>query len=398
MSMAACRRLPAAAAAAAALLCVSLAGAARPDPDSLSLPLTLNTWSGDFRGATSTAFAVLARSPTGDEEGPARLDALVEGLSYCEAHQCGGSVGFGGHPDSSGEPTLDALIFDGVTHDVGAVGGLRRVKNAIVVARGVLEHTNHSLLVGDAATRFAVDFLGFPEEPLGTPESDAMHAEWQANACQPNFYRNFPNCTTSCPPYALDDADGYGQGQPRRQRRPVAPRFSPHVHERNHDTIGMVVIDAQGDLACGVTTNGLGNKVPGRVGDSPLPGAGCYVDNDVGGCACTGDGDVMLRFSPSSHAVQYMLHGASPQAAAEKAIRKIARYYPGFVGGMVCADKAGNYGAAGWNWVLSFSVQNPRMEDVESHDVPPLNGLHTRPLSPVAAAIAQEHEALSRAS
>lgn len=382
MSMAACRRLPVAAAAAAALLCVSLAGAAGP--------LVLNTWSGDFRGATSTAFAVLARSPTGDEDGPARLDALVEGLSYCEAHQCGGSVGFGGHPDSNGEPTLDALIFDGVTHDVGAVGGLRRVKNAIAVARGVLEHTNHSLLVGDAATRFGVDFLGFVEEPLGTPESDAMHAEWQANACQPNYYR-FPNSTTSCPPYSLDDADGYRQ-------RPTAPRFSPHVHETNHDTIGMVVIDAQGDLACGVTTNGLGNKVPGRVGDSPLPGAGCYVDNDVGGCACTGDGDVMLRFSPSSHAVQYMLHGASPQAAAEKAIRKIASYYPGFVGGMVCADKQGNYGAAGWNWVLSYSVRNPGMEDVESHDVPPLKGLHTPPLAPLAAALAQEHEPLSRTS
>jgi isoaspartyl peptidase/L-asparaginase-like protein (Ntn-hydrolase superfamily) len=164
-----------------------------------------------------------------------------------------------------------------------------------------------------------------------------------------------------------------GRRQRRRDRR-RSGRFSEHVDEANHDTIGMIVLDAQGDLACGVTTNGLGNKVPGRVGDSPLPGAGCYVDNFVGGAACTGDGDVMLRFSPAAAAVEHMRQGASPQDACAKSIRKIAFYYPGFRGAMICVNKVGEYGAAAYNFdSFGFSVQNPSMDDVQEVDVQPLS-------------------------
>lgn len=92
--------------------------------------------------------------------------------------------------------------------------------------------------------------------------------------------------------------------------------------------IGMIVVDSHGDMACSTSTNGLGHKIAGRVGDSPLAGAGCYVDNDVGGAACTGDGDTMLRFSPSAMAVEYMRHGATPQEACEQSIKKIASKYP----------------------------------------------------------------------
>ncbi|GAB5034070.1 n-(beta-n-acetylglucosaminyl)-l-asparaginase [Nannochloropsis oceanica] len=345
------------------------------------LPLVLNTWSGDFTGATHTAFDVLSQpGPAGD-----RLNALEKGLNYCELHQCGGSVGFGGHPDASGEVTLDAMIMDAVTHDVGGVGGLRRVKRAISVARGVLEHTNHSIVVGDAATRFAVEFLGMEEETLSTPESEKAFEVWEEGGCQPNYYRGFVNCTTACPPYQLSDNDkeekmkkpgtGISSSSSGRSSIKRQARFSPHVHEGNHDTIGMVVIDAQGDLACGVTTNGLGNKVPGRVGDSPLPGSGCYVENDVGGCACTGDGDVMLRFAPSAHAVMFMEGGASPTEAAERMIRKVAAFYPGYRGGMVCVNKRGEYGAAGYNFGLSFSVKGAGMQEVETFDVTPLGGV-----------------------
>ena len=292
-------------------------------------------------------------------------------------------MGFGGHPDASGEVTLDAMIMDAVTHDVGGVGGLRRVKRAISVARGVLEHTNHSILVGDAATRFAVDFLGMEEESLSTPESQKAFEGWEEGGCQPNYYRGFVNCTTACPPYALPDQEEEEEEMRKKLRSTGSSssssssrqvRFSPHVHEGNHDTIGMVVLDAQGDLACGVTTNGLGNKVPGRVGDSPLPGSGCYVENKVGGCACTGDGDVMLRFAPSAYAVMFMGGGASPTEAAEKVIRKIAGFYPDFRGGMVCVNVGGKYGAAGWNFGLSYSVRGAGMQEVETFDVTPLGG------------------------
>jgi isoaspartyl peptidase/L-asparaginase-like protein (Ntn-hydrolase superfamily) len=355
-----------------------LVGALFPAPSFSSraavLPLVLNTWSGDFTGATRTAFDVLSQPGAAGD----RLDALEQGLNFCELHQCGGSVGFGGHPDASGEVTLDAMIMDAVTHDVGGVGGLRRVKRAISVARGVLEHTNHSILVGDAATRFAVDFLGMEEESLSTPESEKAFEGWEEGGCQPNYYRGFVNCTTACPPYTLpdDDEEKYATKKLRlgSSRRRQVPRFSPHVHEGNHDTIGMVVLDARGDLACGVTTNGLGNKVPGRVGDSPLPGSGCYVENDVGGCACTGDGDVMLRFAPSAHAVMFMRGGASPTEAAENMIRKIADFYPGFRGGMVCMNRMGEYGAAGYNFGLSYSVRGAGMQEVETFDVTPLGG------------------------
>ncbi|EWM29658.1 n -(beta-n-acetylglucosaminyl)-l-asparaginase [Nannochloropsis gaditana] len=348
-----------------------------------ALPLVLNTWSEDFTGATRTAFDVISQA-TGRG---GRLDALEQGLNFCELHQCGGSVGFGGHSDASGEVTLDAMVMDGVTHDVGGVGGLRRVKRAVSVARGVLEHTNHSLLVGEAATRFAVDFLGFEEESLSTPESVEEQAAWVAGGCQPNYYRAFDHCTSSCPPYVLQ-APGTresGTGQQmgrwgRVGREEHRPRYSPYVEEgsrqqqqpSNHDTIGMVVVDREGELACGVTTNGLGHKVPGRVGDSPVPGAGCYVERGVGGCACTGDGDVMMRFSPSARAVMGMEAGMAPQEAAEAVVGSIARYYPDFRGGIVCADAGGGVGAAAWKLPLSFSTQSPETEGVQVYSVTPL--------------------------
>lgn len=294
---------------------------------------------------------------------------------YQLSQACGSppSVGYGGHPDAAGEPTLDALLFDGPTHDVGAVGGLRRIKKAITVARGVLEHTNHSLLVGDAATAFAVDFLGLQEESLRTPESDAAHADWHAGGCQPNYYRDFEGSDTHCPPYPVPTSTSLQEPpKPSSSLRHHHARYAAHVDEGNHDTIGMVVVDANHGLACGTSTNGLSNKVPGRTGDSPIPGAGCYVDNAVGAAAATGDGDVMMRFVPTYAAVAHMAAGMDPQQACEEALRPIAVHYPHFTGGLVCVNKAGEYGAAGINWVLSFSIQSPQTVGVETHDVPPM--------------------------
>lgn len=334
-----------------------------------ALPLVLHTW--PWTGAAAAAWEELSKGAAGS-----RLTALERAGNYCELSQtCGNppSVGYGGHPDASGEPTLDALMFDGPTHDVGAVGGLRRIKQAITVARGVLEHTNHSLLVGDAATAFARDFLGLPEESLRTADSDAAHAEWLAHNCQPNYYRRFEGSDSQCPPYPVPSGGArLSSSALRRPRHNEEAGYAAHVDEGNHDTIGVVVIDANGDIACGTSTNGLANKVPGRTGDSPIPGAGCYVDNEVGAAAATGDGDVMMRFSPTFAAVSLMRHGLSPQEACETALRPIAEYYPSFTGGLVCANKQGEYGAAGINWVLSFSVQTPRTDGVETHDVPPI--------------------------
>ncbi|KAJ7409708.1 N(4)-(beta-N-acetylglucosaminyl)-L-asparaginase- like protein [Willisornis vidua] len=193
------------------------------------------------------------------ESGGSELDAVEKGCGQCEIDQCDGSVGYGGSPDESGETTLDAMIMDGNTMEVGAVADLRRVKNAIGVARKVIEYTKHTLLVGES---------------------------------------------------------------------------------------GMVVIGASGTVASGTSTNGAVHKIPGRVGDSPIAGAGSYADSTAGGAAATGDGDIMMRFLPSYQAVEYMRMGTDPTVACQKVISRIQKYAPKFFGAIICANTTGSYGAA----------------------------------------------------
>lgn len=166
------------------------------------------------------------------------------------------------------------------------------------------------MLAGEGATAFA-KMLGLEEESLDTDASRRVHQSWLQRSCQPNYYRKFDGAGEGCPPYPppptadkemrsggpgmqqllyVDESEAAGG---RREARSDPARLE--ISEDNHDTIGMVVVDERGDLACGTTTNGAANKISGRVGDSPIAGAGCYVDNDVGGAAATGDGDVMMR-------------------------------------------------------------------------------------------------------
>ncbi|CAM9949296.1 unnamed protein product [Scytosiphon promiscuus] len=314
----------------------------------------------------------------------------------CEDIRCGGSVGYGGRPDTSDEVTLDSMVMFGPSHNVGSVGFLRRIKNAATVARAVMEHTEHTMLAGEGATAFA-KMLGMREEDLGTDDSHEAYRSWTENSCQPNYYRNFEGAGDRCPPYdpppKLTSSDGRtstgdpaGAGRSPQDREhvatsigyPVARKtavsgpdgqgaWSPVsqdparqlISEDNHDTIGIVVVDEAGDLACGTTTNGADHKINGRVGDSPVAGAGCYVDNDVGGAAATGDGDVMMRFLPSFRAVESMRAGASPQSACAEALCRIARFYPTFGGALVCANKAGEHGAARHGLAFAYSFQSP---------------------------------------
>lgn len=147
------------------------------------------------------------------------------------------------------------------------------------------------MLVGDGATAFA-KMMGMDEQDLSTGASRHSHESWVADACQPNYFRHFAGVDSGCPPYSSPTViQSQGGGAVQRSSDPARSLIS----EDNHDTIGMVVVDQYADLACGTTTNGAANKVAGRVGDSPVAGAGCYVDNDVGGAAATGDGDIMMR-------------------------------------------------------------------------------------------------------
>ncbi|KAM9192961.1 N(4)-(beta-N-acetylglucosaminyl)-L-asparaginase [Mergus octosetaceus] len=290
-----------------------------------ALPVVINTWA--FRKATETAWRVL-------QFGGSELDAVEKGCGQCEIDQCDGSVGYGGSPDESGETTLDAMIMDGNTMEVGAVADLRRVKNAIGVARKVIEHTKHTLLVGESASLFAVR-MGFPYEDLTTPKSLSMYSKWLNQSCQPNYWKNVvPDSSKSCGPY-------------KRLEKVICEKWTisqRNVH--NHDTIGMVVIGENGTVASGTSTNGGVHKIPGRVGDSPIAGAGSYADSTAGGAAATGDGDIMMRFLPSYQAVEYMRMGMDPTVACQKVISRIQKYVPEFFGAVICANTTGSYGAA----------------------------------------------------
>ncbi|XP_053400827.1 N(4)-(Beta-N-acetylglucosaminyl)-L-asparaginase-like [Mercenaria mercenaria] len=296
-----------------------------------TLPLVLTTW--PYQDAVRAGWMTLTGS------GNSAVDAVEATGHSCEMSACRHTVGFGGSPDESGETTLDAMIMDGTTHNVGAVGGLRRIKQAISVARKVLDNTDHTLLVGDAATQFAVE-MGFMEENLTTSYSEQLWEVWKNGSCQPNFRENvFPDPSKSCGPY-----------HPIKSSDTSRDETPGMIGENNHDTIGIIAIDAHGTVASGASTNGLTYKIPGRVGDTPVAGAGSYADTDIGAAACTGNGDIMMRFLPSYHAVTLMGTGMSPTDAAMAAINAIRRKYPTFSGAVVAANKQGEYGAACHVW------------------------------------------------
>ncbi|XP_051025574.1 N(4)-(beta-N-acetylglucosaminyl)-L-asparaginase [Acomys russatus] len=289
------------------------------------LPLVINTW--PFKNATRAAWQTLV-------SGGSALDAVENGCTMCEKEQCDGTVGFGGSPNELGETTLDAMIMDGTAMDAGAVGGLVRIKNAIGVARRVMEHTTHTLLVGESATNFA-ESMGFTNEDLSTGISKALHTDWLTQNCQPNYWREvIPDPSKYCGPYK---PAGF------LEKRNISYK---EAGVRGHDTIGMVVIHRMGHTAAGTSTNGINFKIPGRVGDSPIPGAGAYADDTAGAAAATGDGDILLRFLPSYQAVEYMRGGDDPAMACQKVISRIQKYFPKFFGAVICANVRGDYGAA----------------------------------------------------
>jgi len=311
------------------LLIMDLTNGGKPD----TLPVVINTW--PFTNATRQAFATM-------NAGGTALDGVEAGANWMELNpwESSYSVGWGGSPNEDNETTLDAMVMWAPTMEVGAVGCLKRVKKAISVARKVMEMTEHTLLVGDDATRFAIE-AGFQTEDLHSNFSNTAWEEWVKNNHQPNYWKGnhtYPD----------------GSQNPNATEQP-----------RGHDTIGLITIDKNGDISCGASTNGLGFKIPGRVGDSPIMGAGAYCENGIGGAACTGNGDVMMRFLPSHRAVMSMAKGSNPMKAAEDAIRQIVQYYPTFQGAIITVNAKGDFGAAYANLPNGFpySVYDGSMSD-----------------------------------
>uniref|UniRef100_A0A672N668 Aspartylglucosaminidase n=1 Tax=Sinocyclocheilus grahami TaxID=75366 RepID=A0A672N668_SINGR len=214
------------------------------------------------------------------------LDAVERGCAQCELEQSDGSMGFGGSPDERGETTLDAMIMNqwvGIlyTMDVGAVADLRRVKNAVGVARAVMEYTEHTFIVGKSSTIFAQN-MGFMSEDLSTNQSIAIFSQWLQQNCQPNYRKVNPS--ESCGPYKP-------KAKPWRKNLVTVDSYLLTFFK-------IIIIGKNGQVAAATSTNGATHKIPGRVGDSPVAGAWAYADSTAVGAAATGDGDIMMRFLP----------------------------------------------------------------------------------------------------
>lgn len=314
-------------------------------------PIVVNTW--PFTAATNAGYLALTASSDVDP-----VDAVVAGCSRAEEMQCDHTVGWGGSPDSNGESTLDAFVMSGIDQDTGAVANLRNIRDAIQVARDVLRLTKHSLLAGSLATDFAVH-QGYKYEDLTSDYSRKLHLGWLQKGCTPNFWINSSDvvCSRAAPTSHATN--------PRRL-----------VDEKNHDTIGQIALQADGRMAVGLSSNGARHKMAGRVGDAPLAGAGGYVDNDVGACVATGDGDVMQRYCPAFLGVELMRNGMTPQQAADAAIIRIARKCSIFSGAVVCVDKYGRHAAACQGFQkFSYSVQSTGSTetDVEIIEIQPIS-------------------------
>ncbi|MFS0773788.1 N(4)-(beta-N-acetylglucosaminyl)-L-asparaginase [Sphingomonas sp. 1P08PE] len=247
----------------------------------------VSTW--DFGAAANAAGVARMRG------GGSLLDAVEAAGRVPEADPANHSVGYSGYPDRDGRVTLDAVIMDD-GGQVGAVAALEDTVHAVSVARAVMEKTPHVMLVGEGATRFARE-QGFARRNLLTPEAEAAWRAWLKTA----DYR----------PRANSEND-------------VAPRTATPGGALDHDTIGILARDERGRMAGACTTSGMAFKMHGRVGDSPMVGAGLYVERGVGGATATGVGEEVVRIAGTARVVAGMRHGLSPMAACEEAVRHIA--------------------------------------------------------------------------
>lgn len=261
-------------------------------------PVVISTWNHGI-AANAAAAEIL-------EAGGRALDAVEAGVRVTEADESGTSVGIGGWPDRDGNVTLDACIMD-ENLNCGSVAFVKNIKHVITLARIVMEKTPHVMIVGEGANQLALE-NGMKEENLLTESSKKAWEEWKAKS---NYQKM-------------------------------------KIDKDNHDTIGLLALDKEGNLSGACTTSGMAWKYHGRVGDSPIIGAGLYVDNAVGGAAATGKGEAVIRIVGSYLVVELMRQGKSPQEACEAAVKRIVESQPDFKDfqvGFVALNKYGETGS-----------------------------------------------------
>ncbi len=283
-------------------------------------PIVLSTWKFGLQ-ANEAAWKVLSAN------GKA-LDAVENGVKIVEADPKEQSVGYGGRPDREGKVTLDACIMD-ENANIGAVLCLEHIMHPISVARKVMENTPHVMLSGQGALDFALA-QGFKKTKLLTPESEKEYQEWLKKS-----------------------------------------EYSPKVNIENHDTIGMIALDTHGNLSGACTTSGMAYKMSGRIGDSPIIGAGLYVDNEVGAATATGHGEEVVRVVGSFLVVELMRTGMSPQKACEEAVKRIKKKFElrkaNFQDtqiGFIALNKYGEYGAFCLRKGFNFAVKDSNKSEL----------------------------------
>ena len=269
-------------------------------------PVICSTWNFGLP-ANELAWKVL-------DNGGKAMDAAEAGARHAESDPENSSVGFGGLPDEKGNVTLDACVMDS-TGNAGSVAFLQNIKHPVSVARKVMEETKHVMLVGEGARQFAVS-NGFEEINLLTEESEKNWKKWL------------------------------------KERREMTP------HE-THDTLSVLVQDKMGDLAGACTTSGWAYKMHGRVGDSPIIGAGLFVDNEIGCAAATGLGEEVIKTTGSFLVVELMRQGYDPTKACEEALKRVIKAHngnPDFQIGYIALRKDGEIGSACLKWSFEYAL------------------------------------------
>ncbi len=285
-------------------------------PTAIIRPAVISTWNHGIP-ANAAAWEIL-------KSGGKAIDAVEAGVRVTESDPTGQSVGVGGRPDMNGNVTLDACIMN-EKGDCGSVAYLQNIEHPITVARQVMEETPHVMLVGDGALQFALE-KGHPEINLLTEKSKADWEAWM------------------------------------KSERKVLPK----INVENHDTIGLVALDSHGDLSGACTTSGAAWKLPGRVGDSPIIGAGLYVDNEVGAATATGWGEAVMRAVGCFLVVELMRQGNTPQRACELTVERVISKNPDWRDiqvGFIALGKNGEYGGYCIQPGFDYAVYRPDIEN-----------------------------------
>ncbi len=298
-------------------------------------PVVLSTWAQNMN-ANKAAWEILSK-------GGKALDAVEAGVMVPEADPHDVSVGYGGLPDRDGKVTLDACIMN-EKGQCGSVMALEHIMHPIQVARLVMEQTPHVQLAGEGALQFALS-KGFKIENLLTPESEKAWKEWLK--------------TSKYDPLTIPKILEKNNNEPDPYPWPVAML--------NHDTIGMIAIDAAGNLSGACTTSGMAYKMRGRVGDSPIIGAGLFVDNEVGAAAATGVGEEVVKICGTHTVVEMMRQGKSPEAACKEAVQRIVKNNgvnaKNVQVGFIALNKKGEYGCYSVMQKFTMAVHNQKTEE-----------------------------------